>query len=285
MPNAGPYDVGASIGKGRSGTVYASTHPSTGEELAIKRIPCARLDDERIQREVGNQQRVDHEFVVKIQEVIEHAGDVFIVMERAARGDLAAHVAKHRRMPEREAKRLFQQIMLGVQHCHDRGVAHRDLKLENIFLDAERRVKIGDFGLSAEMREGELLKGPVGSPHFAAPELFDPEAEYEGPPIDAWSCGVVLYAMLCGTLPFHDRHLPRLFSSIRRGEYAMPRYVSAHAKDLIAQLLVVDPAKRIPTAHILEHDWFKEDVPVGTSAPASCGDAMACLAFLPLFGS
>lgn len=286
----GPYEVRAELGKGTTGTVHVAKHCGTREEFAIKRIANARIDDEKIQQEVGNQRRVDHEHVIKIQEVIEEAGDVYIVMELAAGGDLAAYVSKRRRRPEIEARLLFEKIVLGVQHCHDRGVAHRDLKLENIFLDAKGDVKIGDFGLAADMREGELLKGPVGSPHFAAPELLNLDTEYAGRPIDVWSCGVVLYALLCGALPFDDCHLPRLFKSIKKGEYTLPRHLSDHAKDLIAKMLIVDPSERIPMADVLEHEWFKQDLTVSISAATGCGDGLfgayrQLLALLPLFSS
>jgi serine/threonine protein kinase len=164
-------------------------------------------------------------------------------------------------MGECEARRIFQQIIAGVEHCHENRVAHRDLKPENIFLDKDRNVKIGDFGLSGEMLEGASLRESCGSPNYAAPELFYKNCEYDGPEVDVWSCGVILYALLCNKLPFDADSIPELIRIIKRGKYSVPGFVSDDAKDLIAQMLCKDPKQRITTSAIRKHHWFAKDLP------------------------
>ncbi|XP_062857377.1 5'-AMP-activated protein kinase catalytic subunit alpha-2 isoform X2 [Trichomycterus rosablanca] len=161
---------------------------------------------------------------------------------------------------ESEARRLFQQIISAVDYCHRHMVVHRDLKPENVLLDGNMNAKIADFGLSNMMSDGEFLRTSCGSPNYAAPEVISGRL-YAGPEVDIWSCGVILYALLCGTLPFDDEHVPTLFKKIRGGVFYIPEYLNRSVASLLMLMLQVDPLKRATIKDIREHEWFKQDLP------------------------
>nr|KAG5703926.1 hypothetical protein BaRGS_008185 [Batillaria attramentaria] len=163
-------------------------------------------------------------------------------------------------LKEPEARKFFQQIISGVWYCHRHMVVHRDLKPENLLLDAQGGVKIADFGLSNMMHDGEFLRTSCGSPNYAAPEVISGKL-YAGPEVDIWSCGVILYALLCGTLPFDDEHVPTLFRKIKSGIFAIPDYLNKEVVSLLCHMLQVDPLKRATIKDIREHEWFKKDLP------------------------
>ena len=163
-------------------------------------------------------------------------------------------------MDENEARRFFQQIIAAIDYCHRHKIVHRDLKPENLLLDEFLNVKIGDFGLSNFMSDGDFLKTSCGSPNYAAPEVISGRL-YSGPEVDVWSCGVILYVMLCGRLPFDDESIPTLFMKINKGIYTLPPYLSPEAKHLLSSMLVVDPMKRITIAEIQQLPWFQKDIP------------------------
>jgi 5'-AMP-activated protein kinase catalytic alpha subunit len=146
--------------------------------------------------------------------------------------------------------------MCGPSH----KVAHRDLKPENLLLDSENRVKIADFGLSNLMKDGEFLRTSCGSPNYAAPEVVSGKL-YAGPEVDVWSCGVILYALLCGTLPFDDRNVTMLFRKIKAGNYYVPPNLSSDVVDLLKEMLQVNPVRRITIQGIRDHRWFTVDLP------------------------
>ncbi|KAK2419975.1 SNF1-related protein kinase catalytic subunit alpha KIN10 [Trifolium repens] len=151
-------------------------------------------------------------------------------------------------------------IISGVKYCHNNMVAHRDLRPENIFLDSNYNIKIAGFSLSKTMKHGQLLKTSCGSTHYAAPEVISGKL-YAGSKVDVWSCGVLLYALLCGRLPFDDENIPKLYINIKGGVYTIPSYLSHGASDLISRLLEVDPMKRITILEIHQHPWFKISLP------------------------
>ncbi|CAL9146019.1 unnamed protein product [Musa hybrid cultivar] len=157
-------------------------------------------------------------------------------------------------------------IISGVEYCHRNMVVHRDLKPENVLLDSKWNVKIADFGLSNVMRDGHFLKTSCGSPNYAAPEVISGKL-YAGPEVDVWSCGVILYALLCGTLPFDDENIPNLFKKIKGGIYTLPSHLSPLARDLIPRMLIVDPMKRITIREIREHPWFQTHLPRYLAVP------------------
>ncbi|XP_078263446.1 5'-AMP-activated protein kinase catalytic subunit alpha-2 isoform X2 [Rhinoraja longicauda] len=183
-----------------------------------------------------------------------------MVMEYVPGGELFDYICKHGRVEDAEACRLFQQIISAVDYCHRHMVVHRDLKPENVLLDAQMNVKIADFGLSNMMADGEFLRTSCGSPNYAAPEVISGRL-YAGPEVDIWSCGVILYALLCGTLPFDDEHVPTLFKKIRGGVFYIPDYLNRSVANFLMHMLQVDPLKRATIKDIREHEWFKRDLP------------------------
>jgi 5'-AMP-activated protein kinase catalytic alpha subunit len=231
---------------------------------------------------------------VKVIDVLDVDDSMYIVMEQVVGGDLFDYLVKHVRLKEAEARRLFQQIIDGVDHCHSARVVHRDLKAENILLDEDRNVKIADFGFAAQTTPGEPLTKSCGSPNYAAPELLYKGCSYEGPEIDVWSCGVILYALLTIRLPFDAPNIPDLFRLIKKGSYTVPGYVSADAKDLISRMLTIDPKDRISVAEIKQHKWFsvglqKEEALLAVAEPAVIQEeapavAQPAVAKTPKFG-
>ncbi|CAF2052698.1 unnamed protein product [Rotaria magnacalcarata] len=183
-----------------------------------------------------------------------------MVMEYVSGGELFDYIVKKGKLTEGEARPFFQQIISGVDYCHRHMVVHRDLKPENLLLDDASHVKIADFGLSNIMKDGELLKTSCGSPNYAAPEVVSGEL-YAGPEVDIWSCGVILYALLTGTLPFDDDNVQVLFKKIRSGIFPIPEYLNTSVVDLLQRMLTVDPVRRATIKEIREHEWFKVNLP------------------------
>lgn len=185
--------------------------------------------------------------------------DIIIVLEYAG-GELFKYIVDKGRMPEDQARRFFQQMISGIDYSHRLKIVHRDLKPENILLDDDLNVKIADFGLSNEIKDGDFLKTSCGSPNYAAPEVIRGSL-YTGPEVDVWSSGVILYVMLCGRLPFENEDVGRLFQQIAEGVYFLPNYLSHDARSLINGMLHVDPVKRLTIADIMQHPWFTVKLP------------------------
>jgi len=278
--------VGNVIGRGEFATVKLGEHVASCRKVAMKWLDRDRLD-QKIQREISNQRSLNHENVVKIQDVFETDDSICIVLDYVPGGDLFDYIVRHVRLKEDEAKRIFRQLIAGIGHCHEQKVVHRDLKPENILMDANFNVKIADFGLSSNWCPGELLTESCGSPNYAAPELLSKGCKYEGPEVDIWSCGVVLYTLLCGCLPFDDDSVPNLFKKIKNGRYSLPGHLSHEPKDLIMRILTVDPAQRITMAEILQHEWLRDPLAVGgypvvdATAPVIASPAPAAAAPAP----
>lgn len=202
----------------------------------------------------------DHPHIIRLYEVIETPTDVYVFIEFSSGGELFDYIVERGRLTESDARRFFQQLLSGVEYCHKNMIAHRDLKPENLLLDQDSNVKIADFGLSNCMKDGWFLKTSCGSPNYAAPEVISGKL-YAGPEVDIWSCGVILYALLCGTLPFDDESIPYLFKKIKGGIYILPSYLSDESKDLIRKMLITDPLKRITIEEIRQHVWFRHNLP------------------------
>uniref|UniRef100_UPI00358E69AF 5'-AMP-activated protein kinase catalytic subunit alpha-2 n=1 Tax=Myxine glutinosa TaxID=7769 RepID=UPI00358E69AF len=261
----GHYVLGDTLGVGTFGKVKVGQHILTGHQVAVKILNRQRLRNlavvEKVRREICNLKLFRHPHVIKLYQVISTPTDIFMVMEYVAGGELFDYICKHGKLVEAEARRLFQQIISGVDYCHRHMVVHRDLKPENVLLDSDMNAKIADFGLSNMMSDGEFLRTSCGSPNYAAPEVISGRL-YAGPEVDLWSCGVILYALLCGSLPFDDEHVPSLFRKIREGVFFLPQYLPRSAASLLLHLLQVDPLKRATTNDIREHEWFKQDLPL-----------------------
>jgi carbon catabolite-derepressing protein kinase len=181
-----------------------------------------------------------------------------MVLEYAG-GELFDYLVKHGKMAEAKARRFFQQIVCAVEYCHRHKIVHRDLKPENLLLDNDLNVKIADFGLSNIMTDGNFLKTSCGSPNYAAPEVISGKL-YAGPEVDVWSCGVILYVLLVGRLPFDDEFIPTLFKKISAGSYNVPNFISQGARHIIHKMLKVNPVQRITIQEIRQDPWFNEDL-------------------------
>ncbi|XP_076084565.1 5'-AMP-activated protein kinase catalytic subunit alpha-2-like isoform X10 [Mytilus galloprovincialis] len=259
----GHYILGETLGTGTFGKVKIATHYITSHKVAVKILNRNKIKSldvvSKIKREIQNLKLFRHPHIIKLYQVISTPTDIFMVMEYVGGGELFDYIVKHGKLKEPEARRFFQQIISGVEYCHRHMIVHRDLKPENLLLDDKLNVKIADFGLSNMMQDGEFLRTSCGSPNYAAPEVISGKL-YAGPEVDIWSCGVILYALLCGTLPFDDEHVPTLFRKIKSGIFAVPDYLNKEVVGLLCIMLQVDPLKRATTAQIREHDWFKKDL-------------------------
>lgn len=264
------YGLGKTLGHGSFGKVKIAEHRLTGYKVAIKILNRRKMKspdmEEKVRREIKICRLFVHPHIIRLYEVIETPADIYVVMEYVKSGELFDYIVEKGRLQEDEARKFFQQIISGVEYCHRNMVVHRDLKPENLLLDSKGNVKIADFGLSNVMRDGHFLKTSCGSPNYAAPEVVSGKL-YAGPEIDVWSCGVILYALLCGTLPFDDENIPNLFKKIKGGIYTLPSHLSHGARDLIPRMLVVDPMKRITIPEIRQHSWFKTHLPRYLAVP------------------
>ncbi|XP_072033828.1 serine/threonine-protein kinase SIK3-like isoform X2 [Amphiura filiformis] len=201
-----------------------------------------------------------HPHIIRLYQVMETERNMYLVTEYASGGEIFDHLISHGRMTEREARSKFKQIVAAVHYCHSKKVVHRDLKAENLLLDANKNVKIADFGFCNFFRHGELLKTWCGSPPYAAPELFEGK-EYYGPKADVWSLGVVLYVLVSGALPFDGPTLHLLRTRVLSGHFRVPFFMSQDCEQLIRHMLVLDPVRRYNTEQILNHPWTKMGEP------------------------
>lgn len=204
----GHYILGKTIGEGTFGKVKLGTHILTGERVAVKVLEKERIvevaDVERVAREVHILKLIRHPHIVQLYEIIETRRQLYLIMEYASGGELFDYIVANGRVLEPEACSFFHQIVAGVEKIHAMNIVHRDLKPENLLLDDHRNIKIVDFGLSNVFRDGELLKTACGSPCYAAPEMIAGH-NYVPSLCDLWSCGVILFALVCGYLPFEDQ--------------------------------------------------------------------------------
>lgn len=270
----GNYRLGKTLGVGSFGKVKLAEHEPTGKKVAVKILNRHKIRaqqmEEKLKREIKILKLCLHPHIIRLYEVIETSTDVFVVTEYSAGGELFDYIVERGRLAEPEARRFFQQIISGVEYCHKHMIAHRDLKPENLLLDEHSNLKIADFGLSNCMRDGCFLKTSCGSPNYAAPEVISGKL-YAGPEVDIWSCGVIVYALLCGTLPFDDESIPYLFRKIKGGIYILPSYLTDSSKDLISKMLVTDPLKRINIDEIRQHPWFRQQLPRYLAMPVRLG--------------
>lgn len=260
----GHYLLGNTLGIGTFGKVKIGEHQLTKHKVAVKILNRQKIKSldvvGKIRREIQNLKLFRHPHIIKLYQVISTPTDIFMIMEYVSGGELFDYIVKHGKLQEHEARRFFQQIISGVDYCHRHMIVHRDLKPENLLLDHNMHVKIADFGLSNMMLDGEFLRTSCGSPNYAAPEVISGKL-YAGPEVDIWSCGVILYALLCGTLPFDDEHVPTLFRKIKTGIFPIPEYLNKTVTSLLCQMLQVDPLKRATIEEIKKHEWFQKELP------------------------
>ncbi|KAI5620783.1 serine/threonine-protein kinase SIK2 [Silurus asotus] len=260
----GFYDIERTLGKGNFAVVKLARHRITKSEVAIKIIDKTQLDSvnlEKIYREVKIMKMLDHPHIIKLYQVMETKNMLYLVTEYAKNGEIFDYLAKHGRLSEPEARRKFWQILSAVEYCHNGNVVHRDLKAENLLLDGHMNIKIADFGFANFFQPGKPLATWCGSPPYAAPEVFEGQ-QYEGPQLDIWSLGVVLYVLVCGALPFDGPSLPVLRQRVLEGRFRIPYFMTEDCEHLIRRMLVLDPSKRLSVAQIKEHKWMVLEVPI-----------------------
>ncbi|MCL7029368.1 hypothetical protein MKW94_003986 [Papaver nudicaule] len=260
----GNYELGRTIGEGTFAKVKFAKNSETGEPVAIKILDKEKVlkhkMSEQIRREIATMKLIQHPNVVRLFEVMGSKTKIFIVLEFITGGELFDKIVNHGRMIEDEARRYFQQLINAVDYCHSRGVFHRDLKPENLLLDVKGNLKISDFGLSAlsqQVQDDGLLHTTCGTPNYVAPEVLD-DRGYDGAKADLWSCGVILFVLLSGYLPFDDSNLMNLYKKISVAEFTCPPWLSFGAMKLITRILDPNPETRITIPEMLEDPWFKK---------------------------
>ncbi|XP_042615781.1 serine/threonine-protein kinase MARK2-like isoform X9 [Cyprinus carpio] len=245
-PHIGNYRLLKTIGKGNFAKVKLARHVLTSKEVAVKIIDKTQLNSSSLQklyREVKIMKFLNHPNIVKLFEVIDTEKTLYLIMEYASGGEVFDYLVAHGRMKEKEARAKFRQIVSAVQYCHQKCIVHRDLKAENLLLDADMNIKIADFGFSNEFTMGNKLDTFCGSPPYAAPELFQGK-KYDGPEVDVWSLGVILYTLVSGSLPFDGQNLKELRERVLRGKYRIPFYMSTDCENLLKKFLILNPTKR-----------------------------------------
>ncbi|KAL5559907.1 hypothetical protein UlMin_036118 [Ulmus minor] len=263
----GKYEIGRTIGEGTFAKVKFAQNTETGESVAMKVLDRSTIIKhkmvEQIKREISIMKLVRHPYVVRLYEVLASKTKIYIILEFITGGELFDKIVHHGRLSEAEARRYFQQLIDGVDYCHSKGVYHRDLKPENLLLDSQGNLKISDFGLSALPEPGvSILRTTCGTPNYVAPEVLSHKG-YNGAVADVWSCGVILYVLMAGYLPFDELDLTTLYSKIEKSDYSFPSLFPVGAKSLIHRILDPNPETRITIEQIREDEWFKRNyVPV-----------------------
>ncbi|KAM0985351.1 hypothetical protein PS2_012384 [Malus domestica] len=261
----GKYQLGRLLGRGSFAKVYKAQSLVDNTAVAVKIIDKSQTDatmEPRILREISAMRRLQqHPNVLKIHEVLATKSKIYLVVELATGGELFAKLSRHGKLPESLARRYFQQLVSALHFCHQNGVAHRDMKPQNLLLDKNGNLKVSDFGLSAlpgQLKNG-LLHTACGTPSYTAPEVVYRHG-YDGSKADAWSCGVILFVLLAGRLPFDDSNLIAMYKKVQRREYEIPGWISKPAGKIIYQLLDPNPNTRLGTEALMEKPWFKRSI-------------------------
>ncbi|KAK7044667.1 kinase domain-containing protein [Favolaschia claudopus] len=288
----GPWILGECVGKGASGRVKIAKHRVTGQLAAVKILPLAPLVSSRasletqqmkndkqrlgIDREITMMKLMNHPNILRIYDVYEGAKELFLVLEYVEGGELFDFLVNRGRLPAEEACEYFKQIVYGLNYAHTFSIIHRDLKPENILIASlsPPLIKIADWGMAAFAPPSLQLETSCGSPHYASPEIVNGE-RYQGNPTDIWSCGVILYALLTGRLPFDDKNVKVLLGKVKCGKFDMPPWIDPLAMDLLSRMLVVDVSRRITIPEIMTHPWL-------SGASQSSSDKMRRLCNPPL---
>ncbi|CAL5199366.1 unnamed protein product [Lathyrus oleraceus] len=260
--NIGKYKLGRTIGEGTFSKVKLAFNGNNGEKVAVKVIDKNMVLKNnlkhKVQSEIRTMRLLHHPNIVRVQEVIATKTKIYIVMEYVSGGQLLDKMSYVDRLNECDARKLFQQLVDAIDYCHNKGVFHRDLKPENLLLDNQGNLKVSDFGLSSLSKPNDVLHTRCGSPSYVAPELLMSKG-YDGAAADVWSCGVVLFELLAGYLPFNDQNLMSLYHKICRAEYVCPPWFTQRQKKLITKILQPRPEKRINISDIIENEWFQID--------------------------
>lgn len=257
------YEVGKLLGQGTFAKVYHARNLKTADSVAIKVIDKESIlkvgMNEQIKREISVMRLLRHPNIVELHEVMATKSKIYFVMEHVKGGELFNKVSTGK-VREDVARKYFQQLVRAVDYCHSRGVCHRDLKPENLLLDEEGNLKVSDFGLSAladSRRQDGLLHTTCGTPAYVAPEVISRKG-YDGFKADVWSCGVILFVLLAGYLPFRDSNLMELYKKIGKAEVKFPNWFAPGAKRLLKRILDPNPNTRISTEKVMKSSWFRK---------------------------
>ena len=257
--NKGPYILGEKLGEGAFAKVRLATQIHIKEKCAVKILEKKLLessrDIQRLKKEIKILKKLRHKNIIQLYDIMESKRNLYFVMEYCKNGELFDYIVSKKRLKEQEACRFFQQIINGVEYLHNQGIIHRDLKPENLSLDDKFQIKISDFGLSTFFSKNNYLQTACGTPSYAPPEMLEGH-EYNGEATDVWSCGIILYAMLCGTLPFSESQEEIIVKKIKSHDYVIPNYLSKDAKDLLNHILIINPKERYNIKQIQGHPWF-----------------------------
>ncbi|KAG7942587.1 hypothetical protein I3843_16G111000 [Carya illinoinensis] len=262
----GKYELGRLLGHGTFAKVYHARNLQTGKSVAMKVVGKEKVIKvgmmDQVKREISVMKMVTHPNIVELHEVMASKSKIYFAMELVRGGELFSKISKGR-LKEDVARVYFQQLISAIDFCHSRGVYHRDLKPENLLLDEDGNLKVTDFGLSAfseHLKQDGLLHTTCGTPAYVAPEVIGKKG-YDGAKTDIWSCGVILYVLLAGFLPFQDDNIIALYKKIYRGDFKCPPWFSSEARRLITKLLDPNPSSRITISKIMDSSWFKKSVP------------------------
>jgi len=264
VKKVGKYEIGKTIGEGTFGKVKSAINTETGEQVALKVLDKSAIQKQnmgpQIKKEISIMKMVSHPHVVRLIEVLASRTKIFIVLEMVTGGELFDKIVAEGRFSEDKARFYFRQLLAGVEYCHARGVCHRDLKPENLLLDENGNLKISDFGLSALYSGGtdegmKLLHTTCGTPNYVAPEVLADQG-YDGRKADLWSCGVVLYVLLAGFLPFDENSMSALFKKIQAADFSYPRWFSQEVRGLLDRIMTVDVNKRLTIPQMKEDPWI-----------------------------
>ncbi|XP_027337277.1 CBL-interacting serine/threonine-protein kinase 14-like [Abrus precatorius] len=258
----GKYKLLKLLGVGASAKVYHARNVNTSQSVAVKAVSKRKVEKNgyaaHVEREVAIMRRLRHPHTVKLYEVLATKTKIYFVMEFAGGGELYDVVAGEGRLTEELSRRYFRQLIAAVKYCHSRGVYHRDLKLDNLLVDENMNLKVSDFGLSAlksQIPVDGMLHTVCGTPAYVAPEILARKG-YDGAKVDIWSCGVVLFVLSAGYLPFNDYNITVLYRKIYRGQFRFPRWISPDLQNLVSRLLDTNPGTRISLDEIMQDQWF-----------------------------
>ncbi|XP_061364960.1 CBL-interacting serine/threonine-protein kinase 11-like isoform X2 [Gastrolobium bilobum] len=260
----GKYELGRVLGCGAFAKVYYARNVHTGQSVAVKIINKKKLAGTalagHVKREISIMSRLHHPYIVRLHEVLATKTKIFFVMDFVRGGELFEKISKGR-FSEDLSRRYFHQLVSAIGYCHSRGVFHRDLKPENLLLDENGDLKVSDFGLSAvrdQIRPDGLLHTLCGTPAYVAPEILAKKG-YDGAKVDVWSCGVVLFVLAAGYLPFNDPNLMGMYRKIYKGEFRCPRWMSPELRRFLKRLLDTNPETRMTVDGITRDPWFRKD--------------------------
>ncbi|KAM6981251.1 serine/threonine-protein kinase BRSK2-like isoform 5-T5 [Aplochiton taeniatus] len=254
----GPYRLEKTLGKGQTGLVKLGVHCVTCQKVAVKIVNREKLSESvlmKVEREIAILKLIEHPHVLKLHDVYENKKYLYLVLEHVSGGELFDYLVKKGRLTPKEARKFFRQIISALDFCHSHSICHRDLKPENLLLDEKNNIRIADFGMASLQVGDSLLETSCGSPHYACPEVIRGE-KYDGRRADAWSCGVILFALLVGALPFDDDNLRNLLEKVKLGVFHMPHFIPPDCQNLLRGMIEVDAAKRLTLEQIQKHTWY-----------------------------